>query len=208
MTEYATLQALREAAVGCRACGLWERGTQTVFGEGPEDARLFLVGEQPGDQEDLAGHPFVGPAGTLLDRALAEAGIDRLGVYLTNVVKHFAWTPKGKRRIHRTPRPVEVAACRPWLDAELRLVDPDVVVCLGAVAAKALLGPSFRVTVDRGTAIPWEGRQVVATVHPSSIIRVPDPGKRQEQMAAFVADLKAAAALLPARSGRRAAAGP
>ena len=205
--EDPTLDALREAAAGCRGCDLWATATRTVLGEGSEDADLFLVGEQPGDREDLAGRPFVGPAGKLLDRALEEAGIDRLRVFITNVVKHFAWVPKGKRRIHRKPNLTEISACRPWLDAELDVVDPEVVVCLGATAAQALLGRSFRVTVDRGKVIPWEGRQLVATVHPSSILRARDDKARQEQMAAFVRDLEVAARLLPDAARARSAAG-
>jgi DNA polymerase len=197
---------LRGEAAGCRACGLWAEATQTVFGEGPPGAGLFLIGEQPGDKEDREGRPFVGPAGRLLDDALEQAGIDRLGVFLTNVVKHFAWVPKGKRRIHRKPTLAEVHACRPWLDAELEAVHPQVVVCLGATAAQALLGQSFRVTADRGKVLSWEGRQLVATVHPSSILRVQDGQARREQMAAFVEDLKVAAGLLrDARGSRRAA---
>jgi DNA polymerase len=202
--ENPTLPALREAAAGCRACELWERGTQTVFGEGSEDADLFLVGEQPGDREDVAGRPFVGPAGRLLDDALEAAGIDRLQVFVTNVVKHFAWTPKGKRRIHRKPNLTEQSACRPWLDAELEVVDPEVVVCLGATAAQALLGKSFRVSAERGKVVEWQDRLVVATVHPSSILRVREG--RDEQIAALVRDLRVAADVLPARSPSRAAA--
>ena len=205
--EHATLPALREAAAGCRGCDLWATATQTVIGEGSEDADLFLVGEQPGDREDLAGRPFVGPAGKLLDRALEEAGVDRLRVFLTNVVKHFAWVPKGKRRIHRKPNLAEISACRPWLDAELEVVDPEVVVCLGATAAQALLGRSFRVTVDRGKVLSWEGRKLVATVHPSSILRARDEEARYQQMAAFVRDLQVAARLLPGVAGSRRAVG-
>jgi uracil-DNA glycosylase len=200
--EDPTLPALREAAAGCRACNLWERATQTVFGEGSEGADLFLVGEQPGDKEDVAGRPFVGPAGRLLDDALEAAGIDRLRVFVTNVVKHFAWTPKGKRRIHRKPNLAEQTACRPWLDAELQAVDPEVVVCLGATAAQALLGKSFKVSVDRGKPVAWEGRHVVATVHPSSILRVREG--RDEQIAGLVRDLRVAAELLPGHSASRA----
>lgn len=202
MPDQPTLESLRDAAGGCRACDLWAKATQTVFGEGPEQADLFLIGEQPGDREDQEGRPFVGPAGRLLDEALEQAGIDRLRVYLTNVVKHFAWVPKGKRRIHRKPNLGEISACRPWLDAELEVVRPEVVVCLGATAAQALLGRSFRVTVDRGKVRSWEGRQLVATVHPSSILRIQDDKARHEQMALFVADLKVAARLLPQAAGR------
>jgi uracil-DNA glycosylase len=201
MPERPTLKSLREAAACCRACDLWAKATQTVFGEGPaqpEEIKLFLIGEQPGDKEDKAGRPFVGPAGRVLDEALDRAGIDRLRAYLTNVVKHFAWTPKGKRRIHRKPNVAEISACRPWLDAELEVVRPEVIVCLGATAAQALLGRSFRVTVDRGKVLSWEGYKLVATVHPSSILRldsVGDPEAREKQMAAFVADLEVAAGL-------------
>jgi uracil-DNA glycosylase len=208
MPEKPTLESLRAAASGCRACDLWARATQTVFGEGPEQADLFLIGEQPGDKEDQAGRPFVGPAGRVLDEALAEAGLDRLRVFLTNVVKHFAWVPKGKRRIHRKPNLSEISACRPWLDAELEVVRPQVIVCLGATAAQALLGRSFRVTADRGKVLSWEGRQLVATVHPSSILRVQDPDARQRQFEAFVRDLKVAASLLQDVAAPRRAAGP
>jgi DNA polymerase len=194
-----TLPKLRDAAAGCRACHLWTLGTQTVFGEGPRRATVMLVGEQPGDREDVEGHPFVGPSGRLLDEALDEAGIDRGAVYVTNVVKHFKWerSPGGKRRIHKTPNAAEIGACRPWLDAELALVKPRVVVCLGATAAKALLGRQFRVTADRGKPIdsPIADR-VVATVHPSSVLRAPDPDARERARAAFVADLKVVAKLI------------
>src|SRR6187431_510340 len=164
-----SIPTVRAAAKGCRACDLWKRGTQTVFGEGARKAALMLVGEQPGDQEDLAGHPFVGPAGKLLDKALAQAGIDRTTVYVTNVVKHFKWEPRGKRRIHKKPSASEISACRPWLDAELSVVKPEVVVCLGATAAQALLGKAFRVTKDRGRLMPATfAPRALATVHPSS----------------------------------------
>jgi DNA polymerase len=190
-----SLSAVRTAAAGCRACDLYKNATQTVFGEGPRRAVVMMVGEQPGDQEDLNGHPFVGPAGRLLDRALEEAGIERRLVYLTNVVKHFKWEPRGKRRIHMKPNAAEVAACRPWLDAELGLVKPRVLVCLGAVAAQALLGRQFKVSVERGRFVesPLAPR-VLATVHPSSILRARDEASRRDQMAAFVADLKTVAA--------------
>jgi DNA polymerase len=185
-----TLPALRAAAARCRGCPLWERGTQTVFGAGPEDARVMMVGEQPGHEEDLAGEPFVGPAGRLLDRALEEAGIDRGDVYVTNVVKHFKWVPKGKRRIHAKPTPLEIAACLPWLEAELDVVKPEALVCLGATAAQALLGPKFRVTRQRGEWISarW-APHVMATVHPSAILRAPDDEARRAEMQRFVADL-------------------
>src|SRR4051794_40298434 len=182
-----TLPKLRAEAAGCRACDLWERGTQTVFGEGRRTARLLLVGEQPGDREDLEGRPFVGPAGLLLDRALEEAGIARADAYVTNAVKHFKWEPRGKKRIHQKPNAVEIAACRPWLEAELAVVKPQVLVCLGATAAQALLGKAFRVTKSRGVfvASPLAPR-VLATVHPSSILRAPDEETRHREYAAFV----------------------
>jgi uracil-DNA glycosylase len=183
-----TLPKLKEAAATCRACPLWELGTQTVFGEGLKSAEVVLVGEQPGDQEDLAGRPFVGPAGRLLDSALEEAGIDRKLAYVTNVVKHFKWQPRGKRRIHQKPNAAEVAACRPWLEAELALLRPKVLVCLGATAAQALLGRGFRVSKDRGVPVDSELAPVVmATVHPSSILRSDD---REQEMALFVQDLR------------------
>ena len=185
-----SLPALREAAAGCRGCDLWKRGTQTVFGAGPRQAGVMLVGEQPGHEEDLAGAPFVGPAGKLLDRALETAGVDRAETYVTNVVKHFKWEPKGKRRIHAKPNAVEISACLPWLQAELDIVKPTVLVCLGATAAQALLGRQFKVTQHRGEWItsPWaEG--VMATVHPSSILRAPDEAARREAMERFVDDL-------------------
>jgi DNA polymerase len=185
-----TLTALRDAAAGCRGCELYKRGAQTVFGEGRAHARVMLVGEQPGHEEDLAGTPFVGPAGKLLDRALAAAGIARGDVYVTNVVKHFKWEPRGKRRIHAKPNQMEIGACLPWLRAELDVVAPDVVVCLGATAAQALLGPRFRVTRERGTWVkaPWAER-VLATVHPSAILRAPDDEARHREFDRFVADL-------------------
>lgn len=186
-----TLGALRTAARDCRGCPLWRVGTQTVFGAGPTHARVVLIGEQPGDREDLAGKPFVGPAGQLLDQALASAGIDRAGVYVTNSVKHFKWVPVGKRRLHKKPSAREVAACRPWLDAELDALSPDVVVALGATAAQNLMGPSFRVTRERGkmfTELEWTDA-FLATVHPSSILRG-DPAERATALAAFVDDLK------------------
>ncbi len=192
-----SLAELRASALGCKACPLWRGGTQTVFGEGARESELMLVGEQPGDREDLAGRPFVGPAGRVLDEALEEAGIDRGLVYVTNAVKHFKWKPRGKRRIHDKPGWGEIAACRPWLDAELAAVRPLVLVLLGATAAQALLGRSFRVTRERGTVheSPLAPR-VVATVHPSSILRAPD--RRDEEMAAFVKDLKTVARLMRA----------
>ncbi len=186
-----TLEAVREAAKGCRACDLWKRGTQTVFGEGARHARVMFVGEQPGDKEDLQGKPFVGPAGALLDKALVQAGIDRGDTYITNAVKHFKWEPRGKRRIHKKPNSLEIAACRPWLDAEMETVKPEVVVCLGATAAQALLGRSFRVTKQRGQLLPFQrGSQALATVHPSSILRAPDDDARHREFELLVNDLK------------------
>ncbi len=192
-----TLPKLREAARGCRACPLWERGTQTVFGEGSRSARVVLVGEQPGDREDIEGRPFVGPAGKLLDKCLEEAGIRRSEAYVTNVVKHFKWEPRGKKRIHQKPNSLEIAACRPWLEAELALVKPKVLVCLGATAAQALLGPSFRVTKSRGTFVASKlAPFVTATVHPSSILRAPDEAARRSATKAFMQDLKKVAGKL------------
>ena len=189
-----TLRKVAEAAKGCRACDLWRSGTQTVFGEGQAKAELMLVGEQPGDQEDLAGRPFVGPAGKLLDRVLEEAGIDRELAYVTNVVKHFKWQPRGKRRIHQKPNAAEIAACRPWLDAELALIKPEVLVCLGATAAQALLGRQFRVSRDRGIPVESDLAPVVmATVHPSSILRSEN---REEETALLVEDLRRVAEAL------------
>jgi DNA polymerase len=185
------------SAAGCRACELWKRGTQTVFGEGSPNARLMLVGEQPGNDEDLAGRPFVGPAGKLLDRALEDAGIDRGSVYVTNVVKHFKWEPRGKRRIHKTPNRGEIAACRPWLDAEIALVRPRAIVCLGATAAQTLIGPKFKVTAHRGELIPTALADfLLATVHPSSILRAPDDEARRTEMRRFTADLRTVARAL------------
>jgi uracil-DNA glycosylase len=195
--ERLTLERLREAAAGCRGCRLWERGTQTVFGEGARDAGVMLVGEQPGDQEDLAGKPFVGPAGRILDQALEEAGIDRRQAYVTNVVKHFKWQPRGKRRIHQKPNWAETAACMPWLEAELEIVEPDVLVCLGATAAQALIGRDFRVSRQRGELVESPlARYVLATVHPSSILRQRDDASREAEYAAFVEDLRVVPPLL------------
>jgi uracil-DNA glycosylase family protein len=192
-----TLDNVRDMAAGCKACDLYKRGTQTVFGEGPKRARIMLVGEQPGDAEDVAGHPFVGPAGQLLDRALEEAGIDRRIVYVTNVVKHFKWEPRGKRRIHAKPNAGEISACRPWLETEIALVKPRVLICLGATAAQALLGKSFKVSKQRGEFVDSSlAPLVTATVHPSSILRAPDDEARHEEMKRFVADLKKVATAL------------
>jgi DNA polymerase len=195
--DRATLAKLREASAGCQGCHLWERATQTVFGEGAKSAQVMLVGEQPGDQEDIAGRPFVGPAGRILDEGLEEAGIDRGKAYVTNVVKHFKWEPRGKRRIHAKPAWSEMAACRPWLDAELSVVEPEVLVCLGATAAQALIGRDFRVSRQRGELVESPlARYVLATVHPSSILRQRDDAARQAEYAAFVDDLRAVAKLL------------
>src|SRR5918911_430839 len=186
-----TLPTVRDAAKDCQACDLWKRGTQTVFGEGARKAELMLVGEQPGDQEDISGHPFVGPAGKLLDRALEEAHIDRASVYVTNVVKHFKWEPRGKRRIHKKPNAGEIAACRPWLDTEIQLVKPRAIVCLGATAAQSLLGRQFKVTAHRGEFIASSlAPLVLATVHPSSILRAPDDETRHLEMERFTDDLR------------------
>lgn len=211
------LQAIRRAAFACRACPLWKRGTQTVFGAGATDARIVCVGEQPGHEEDLAGVPFVGPAGRLLDEALAAAGIDHRLVWTTNVVKHFKWEPRGKRRLHAKPNAREIAACRPWLEAELAALRPEVVVCLGATAAQTLLGRSFRVTRERGRLLrdtgiaPW----VLATVHPAAVLRAPDADTRRRERTRFIEDLAQVARLLdgpqerderrapPAGGGRR-----
>jgi uracil-DNA glycosylase len=191
LPERPTIASVREVAAGCKACDLYKRGTQTVFGEGPRRAEIMLVGEQPGDAEDLAGHPFVGPAGKLLDRALEEAGIDRGAVYVTNVVKHFKWEPRGKRRIHAKPNAAEIGACRPWLETEIALVKPRVLVCLGATAAQALLGKTFKVSRQRGAAVPSPLAPVVgATVHPSSILRAPDEETRRAELQRFIEDLK------------------
>jgi uracil-DNA glycosylase len=195
--SHATLAALKNAAKSCRACDLWQRGTQTVFGEGGSNAKVIFVGEQPGDREDLEGKPFVGPAGGLLDKALLEAGIDRTKVYVTNAVKHFKWEPRGKRRIHKKPNAAEIAACRPWLDAEIAVLKPRVLVCLGATAAQALLGRDFHVTQHRGEFVDSPlAPYVMATVHPSSILRAPDDESRHEEMRRFVTDLKKLAAVL------------
>ena len=206
------LEGLRAAAAGCRACELWEPATQTVFGEGPETARVVFVGEQPGDQEDRKGEPFVGPAGRLLDRALGDAGIERRDAYITNAVKHFRFTPTPKRRIHQTPGPEHLRACRPWLEAEFAVLQPEVVVCLGATAAKALISPSFRITRERGQLLPWtppgadtlfaagadddedapHQTWMLATTHPSAILRTPDEA-RAAAYDALVADLRVVA---------------
>jgi uracil-DNA glycosylase family protein len=191
-----SLSALRERAAGCQACDLWKTGTQTVFGEGAKQSQVMLVGEQPGDYEDREGRPFVGPAGQLLDRALEEAGIDRGLAYVTNVVKHFKWQARGKRRIHQKPNWAEMTACRPWLEAELQVVKPAVLVCLGATAAQALLGRDFRVSRQRGQLVDSPlAPHVLATVHPSAILRADE---REAEFAAFVADLRKVTPLLAA----------
>lgn len=192
-----SLAVVRDASKKCRGCHLYKVGTQTVFGAGPKRATVFFVGEQPGDQEDQIGEPFVGPAGRLLDRALVEAGIDRSKVYVTNAVKHFKWEPRGKRRLHKKPNALEIAACNPWLQKELELIKPRVIVCLGATAAQTLLGRSFKVTRQRGEFIesilaPY----VLATVHPSSLLRVPDEVTRNEETARFVDDLRKVAEVI------------
>jgi uracil-DNA glycosylase len=192
-----TLKALREIARGCTACDLYKRGTQTVFGAGKRKARLIFVGEQPGNDEDLAGLPFVGPAGRLLDASLEEAGIDRDDVYVTNVVKHFKWEARGKRRIHKKPSAGEINACLPWLEAEIATIKPSLVVCLGATAAQAIMGRKFRVTQQRGEVLASPlGVPVLATVHPSSILRAPDDETRRRERTAFVEDLKVVAAAI------------
>lgn len=189
----ASLDALTSAAAGCRGCPLWEPARQVVFGAGPRDARLVIVGEQPGDQEDKAGEPFVGPAGRLLDGALEEAGIDRSLAYVTNAVKHFKFRASGKRRIHATPDTWEVAACKPWLEAEVAVLQPELVVLLGATAGKAVFGSSFRVTRSRGVLMPYDDRQALATLHPSAVLRSDD---REAARAGLVADLRVAAQAL------------
>jgi uracil-DNA glycosylase len=187
--EHPTLKSLRSAAAGCTACPLHKTGTQTVFGEGLKRARLMLIGEQPGDREDIEGHPFVGPAGGILDKALEQAEIERGDAYITNVVKHFKWKPQGKRRIHQTPRAEEIKACAPWLEAELEVVDPEVLVCLGATAVKAVIGSKARVMKDHGEFLESKlGRTAVPTLHPSAILRT-DPEDRDDAMALLVGDL-------------------
>lgn len=189
-----SLPRMREAAAGCRACELWRSGTQTVFGEGTRNAEVMLVGEQPGDREDREGRPFVGPAGRVLDEALAAAGIDRRKAYVTNVVKHFRWRPSGKRRLHQTPRANQIEACRPWLEAELQVVRPKGLVCLGATAAKGLLGSSFRISRDRGQPVESDlAPVVIATAHPSSILRLRDEDERRMAREELIADLSALA---------------
>jgi DNA polymerase len=203
LPERETLPALKDAARECKGCDLWKRATQTVFGEGRVGAEVMFVGEQPGNDEDLQGRPFVGPAGKLLGKALDAAGIDRDDVYVTNIVKHFKWEPRGKRRIHKKPSGMEIAACRPWFDEEIKVVKPKVIVCLGATAAQALLGRNFKVTRERGKVMTQGELPIIATVHPSSILRAPDEETRHAEMEEFVNDLKIVAANL--RTYRRAA---
>ena len=195
--ERPTLLSLRQAAAGCRACPLWETGTQTVFGEGAAKAKALFVGEQPGDQEDRQGRPFVGPAGRVLDEALELAGIDRGSIYLTNAVKHFKWEARGKRRIHAKPSWSEQMACRPWLETETAVVQPHVLVCLGATAAQSLLGKQFRVTKERGRWLESDlAERVTATIHPSAILRQRDSESRQRELQSLVEDLRLVAAVL------------
>ena len=204
------LADLQQASKDCRGCDLWRNATQTVFGEGPAHPDVVFVGEQPGDKEDLAGRPFVGPAGRVLDEGLAAVGIDRSHTYVTNAVKHFKYERgSGQRRIHAKPNQLEIQACRPWLEAELSVLQPRVLVCLGSTAAQALLGRTFRVTLHRGEWIPSPlARHVLATVHPSSILRAPDEAARAEAMEAFIADLRPVARLLASEEKHSAAPGP
>jgi uracil-DNA glycosylase len=188
------LASLRAAAKDCRGCDLYRQATQVVFGEGHAHAAIFLVGEQPGDREDLQGKPFVGPAGQLLDRCLESAGIDRGKVYITNAVKHFKWEPRGKIRLHKKPNSLEIAACRPWLDREIAAVRPGIIVCLGATAAQDLLGSGFRLTQHRGEVFPTSNGPVTATIHPSAILRMPEPDAKEAEIARLVNDLRVAAA--------------
>jgi DNA polymerase len=196
MEDIETIAELREAAKSCKRCPLWGPATQTVFGRGPDTAALMLVGEQPGDQEDLAGEPFVGPAGALLDRALAAAGIDRTAIYVTNAVKHFKFTPRSKRRLHQKPNLSEIRACRVWLESEFRLVEPEVIVALGATAAQSVLSRPVRLMQERGHPIEGNGgATILLTVHPSYLLRLPDPDAKTAQYAAFLADLRQAGKL-------------
>jgi uracil-DNA glycosylase family protein len=191
------LASLREAAKGCQGCDLYQHATQVVFGEGKTHAAIFLVGEQPGDREDQLGRPFVGPAGQLLDKCLETAGIDRSMVYVTNAVKHFKWEPRGKIRLHKKPNSLEIAACRPWLDKEIAAVRPRMIVCLGATAAQALLGPQFRLTKHRGEVFITANGPVTATIHPSAILRMPEPVAKEAELAALASDLRFAAGYVP-----------
>lgn len=186
-----TLNKLRDVAAECRACDLWKTGTQTVFGEGKSRSLIMFIGEQPGDKEDLSGRPFVGPAGALLDKSLEEAGIDRGKVYITNVVKHFKWEPRGKRRIHKKPNAAEITACRPWLESEIHVIKPRAIICLGSTAAQAVISPKFKVSMQRGLFVPSDlADYVTATVHPSSILRAPSDEARRVERERFVEDLK------------------
>ena len=195
--SHPTIPSLRKAAADCKACDLWIRGTQTVFGEGGSHVRVMLVGEQPGDQEDIQGRPFVGPAGKLLDKVLEQAGIDRNETYVTNAVKHFKWEPRGKRRIHKKPNSLEITACKPWLEAEIAVLRPEVIVCMGATAAQALLGRDFRVSVQRGQWVKSPlAAHVIATVHPSSLLRAPDEETRRIEMQRFIDDFKVVAKVI------------
>src|SRR5262245_17352139 len=192
-----TISSLRKAAAGCKACDLWMRGTQTVFGEGGSHVRVMLVGEQPGDQEDLQGRPFVGPAGKLLDKVLEEVGINRDETYVTNAVKHFKWEPRGKRRIHKKPNSIEINACKPWIESEIAVLKPQIIVCLGATAAQTLLGRDFRVSTQRGQWLKSNlAPHVIATVHPSSLLRAPDEETRRLEMKRFVDDFKVVASVI------------
>ncbi|HYO77359.1 MAG TPA: UdgX family uracil-DNA binding protein [Thermoanaerobaculia bacterium] len=186
-----TLNKLRDASAECRACDLWKTGTQTVFGEGRSSSLIMFIGEQPGDKEDLSGRPFVGPAGALLDKSLEEAGIDRGKVYITNVVKHFKWEPRGKRRIHKKPNAAEITACRPWLQSEINVIKPRAIICLGSTSAQAVISPKFKVSMQRGLFVPSDlAEYVTATVHPSSILRAPSDDARRLERERFVEDLK------------------
>jgi len=201
-----TISSLRQAAGNCKACDLWRRGTQTVFGEGGSHVRVMLVGEQPGDQEDIQGRPFVGPAGKLLDKVLEETGIDRNETYVTNAVKHFKWEPRGKRRIHKKPNSIEINACKPWIEAEIAVLKPEIVVCMGATAAQALLGRDFRVSTQRGQVVKSSlAPYVIATVHPSSLLRAPDEETRRIEMERFIADFKVVADIIHNLPQRRVA---
>jgi uracil-DNA glycosylase len=199
LPSHRDLSSLREAAKECHGCDLYQQATQVVFGQGPAHAGLLLVGEQPGDREDLQGKPFVGPAGQLLDKCLELAGIDRSEVYVTNAVKHFKWEPRGKIRLHKKPNSLEIGACRPWLDMEIAAVRPQVIVCLGATAAQSLLGPQFRLTKHRGEVFPTTYGPVTATIHPSAILRLPEPESKEAEIASLVNDLKAADAYAAVR---------
>jgi uracil-DNA glycosylase len=199
LPERQDLTSLREASKGCQGCDLYREATQTVFGEGSSTAPIFLVGEQPGDHEDQQGKPFVGPAGQLLDKCLESAGIDRADVYITNAVKHFKWEPRGKIRLHKKPSALEITACRPWLEREIAAVHPQVIICLGATAAQALLGSQFRLTKHRGEVFPTEYGPVTATIHPSAILRMPEPAAREAEQSSLAHDLKVAAEYATAR---------